>query len=182
MEKNNKNMHNSKFIVPERFKAAKKKIEKITNEQFAEYVGVCLKQFQNYVNAKRPVQSDMLLKICARLNSSPEWITGESERDTGFSTEEEKALAALLPEYALQFALSDYIVESSKQSINPNREYVQVRGKRIKRSDHEILLNKLVAIIDFSVNQMIDMIPEIETEPIETEPDPQRRYDLPWTT
>ena len=163
-------------ILPERFRITKKrKGKKVSNQSIADEIGVSLRQFQNYVNGKRPVPNDMLMCICSKLDCSAYWLTGKSNHDTGFTTDDEKALAALMPAYTLKIALSDYIAESSKQSLNPNREYVQIRGKRIARSDHEILLKKLVAIIDFSVDQMIDMIPEKEIEPIEAEPDLQQR-------
>ena len=151
-------MNNSKYIVPDRFKAAKKRISKTTNEQFAEYVGVCLKHFQNYVNAKRPVPPDMLIKICERLNTSPEWLTGESDRDFGFSTEEEKALAALLPGYALELALSEYLVTDRRQSLHPENEYISVKGEKLSRKEFDYLTSELVKTVDYAAERIVDTI------------------------
>lgn len=156
-------MHNNKkavHIVPDRFKLAKKRSEKKMSNQFlADDIGVSLRQFQNYVNGKRPVPKDMLMCICSKLDCSPDWLTGESVHNIGFTTEDMKTIAALMPAYALKMALGDYIVENKRQSpFIPENNYVQISGKKLTFQEYDYLLDELNRVIDFSVDRLVNTI------------------------
>ena len=67
--------------------------------------------------------------------------------------------------------------------INPIFQELHKKYNPNQQDLLKIQMNKHTTIL--TDNQFLvikNMIPEIETEPIETEPDPQRRYDLPLTT
>ena len=145
------------YIDPERYKAQKEIMKSrgrdCRDDTIREKIFVGLRQFQNYISGKRPVPGDKLIDLCRYLDTSPDWLTGQTDSYTysfEASTEEYRA-------FSLDFEKDRLLMEYLRQAGIMKGEHT-FHGVDLSQKEYRALLETMKAAVELSAKQFTENI------------------------